>query len=61
MGFFKRYVNFENTLTALKSGKLKEYYGKADIFIFDDRESEQVHTLFVDGKTEKEILKLLNL
>ena len=61
MGFFKRYVNFENTLTALKSGKLKEYYGKADIFIFDDRESEKVHTLFVDGKTEKEILKILNL
>lgn len=61
MGFFKRYVNLEYTLTALKSGKLKEYYGRADVFIFEDRESEQVHTLFVDGKTEEEILKLLNL
>lgn len=61
MGFFKRYVNFENTLTALKSGKLKEYYGNADTFIFEDKESLQVHSLFVDGKTEEEILKLLNL
>ena len=61
MGFNKRYVNHQNTLVALKSNKLKEYYGKSDTLIFEDNESERIYSLFVEGKTEDEILKLINL
>jgi hypothetical protein len=61
MGFNKRYVNYQNTLNALQLNNLKEYYGKADTLIFDDEKSERVYSLFVNGKTEEEILKLLNL
>lgn len=61
MGFNKRYVNYQNTLVALKSNKLKEFYGKADAFIFEDNESEKIYTLFVEGKTEDEILNQINL
>jgi hypothetical protein len=60
MGFNKRYVNYQNSLVALESKKLKEFYGKTDAFIFQDYESEKVYKLFVEGKTEEEIIKLMN-
>jgi len=60
MGFNKRYINYQNTITALQSNKLKDYYGKSDAFIFDDERSAKVYNLFVEGKTTDEILKLLN-
>ena len=60
MGFNKRYINYQNTLIALQSNKLKEYYGNADAFIFNDNISEKVHSLFIEGKKTDEILKFLN-
>lgn len=60
MGFNKRYINYQNTIIALQSNTLKDYYGKSDAFIFDDENSEKVYNLFVKGKTTDEILKLLN-
>jgi hypothetical protein len=60
MGFNKRYINYQNTLIALQSNKLKEYYGNADVIICDDYISEKVYNLFVEGKTEEEIIKLIN-
>lgn len=60
MGFNKRYINYQNTIIALQSNTLKDYYGKSDAFIFDDENSEKVYSLFVKGKTTDEILKLLN-
>lgn len=60
MGFNKRYINYQNTLIALKSNKLKEYYGKADALVFDDNLSEKVYNFFLEGKTEEEIIKLIN-
>ena len=60
MGFNKRYVNYQNSLVALESKKLKELYGKTDAFLFQDYESEKVYKLFVEGKTEEEIIKLMN-
>jgi hypothetical protein len=60
MGFNKRYINYQNTLIALQSKKLKEYYGNTDAFIFDDEMSLKVHGLFIEGKTEEEIIKLIN-
>ena len=59
MGFNKRYINYQNTLIALQSNKLKEYYGKSDALIFDDYISEKVYNLFIKNKTEKEIMKLI--
>jgi hypothetical protein len=61
MGFNKRYINYQNTLTALKSNKLKDYYGKSDTFIFEDNQSEQVYSMFVEGKTDGEIIKLIKI
>ena len=60
MGFNKRYINYQNTIIALQSNTLKDYYGKSDAFIFDDERSEKVYNLFVEGKTTDEILKLLD-
>jgi hypothetical protein len=60
MGFNKRYINYQNTIIALQSNTLKDYYGKSDAFIFDDERSEKVYNLFVEGKTTDDILKFLN-
>ncbi len=60
MGFNKRYINYQNTLIALQSKKLKEYYGNAEAFIFNDNISEKVHSFFIEGKTEEEIIKLID-
>jgi len=61
MGFNKRYINYQNTLIALQSNKLKDYYGKSDVLIFNDEKSEKVYDLFAEGKTTEEIIKLINL
>jgi hypothetical protein len=60
MGFNKRYINYQNTLIALQSKKLKEYYGNTEAFIFNDNVSEKVYSLFIEGKTEEEIIKLID-
>jgi hypothetical protein len=60
MGFNKRYINYQSTIIALQSNTLKDYYGKSDAFIFDDERSEKVYNLFVEGKTDEEIIKLIN-
>jgi hypothetical protein len=60
MGFNKRYINYQNTLIALQSNTLKDYYGKSDAFIFNDEKSAKVYDLFVEGKTTDEILKRLH-
>jgi len=59
MGFYKKYVNYESTLNYLQKNNLKELYGKADALIFHDDISENVHTLFCEGKSEEEILKII--
>jgi hypothetical protein len=60
MGFNKRYITYQNTLIALQSNKLKEYYGNSDALIFNDSISKKVHSLFIEGKTEEEIIKLID-
>ena len=60
MGFNKRFVDLERCLNALKEGKLKEYYGKADMLYFDDNLSSYIHDLYVQGKTDQEILLIIN-
>jgi hypothetical protein len=60
MCFNKRYINYQTTLIALQSNKLKEYYGNSDALIFYDNTSEKVYGLFIEGKKEEEIIKLIN-
>ena len=59
MGFNKRYVNYQSTLRALQSGRLKEYYGNSDALIFQDDESLMVNNLFDEGKSDEEILIII--
>ena len=59
MGLNKRYINYENTLIALQENKLNEYYGKTELFIFEDNISKYVYELHVKGETHDEILKKL--
>jgi hypothetical protein len=60
MGFNKRYINYQNTIIALQSNTLKDYYGNSDALIFEDSISEKVYNLFIQNKPEKEIIKLIN-
>jgi hypothetical protein len=60
MGFNKRWVNLEWCINALKEGKLKEYYGKSDMLVFEDDTSSLIYDLYVQGKTDEEILIIIN-
>jgi len=60
MGFNKRWVNLEWCINALKEGKLKEYYGKSDMLVFEDGTSSLIYDLYVQGKTDEEILIIIN-
>ena len=60
MGFNKRYVNSERTIQALQNNSLKEYYGKSDALIFEDDISSDAYKLFKEGKTDEEILTIIN-
>ena len=60
MGFNKRWVNLEWCINALKEGKLKEYYGKSDMLVFEDDTSSLIYDLYVQGKSDEEILIIIN-
>jgi len=61
MSVNKRWVKLEMCISALKEGKLKEYYGKSDILYFEDDTCSLIHNMYVQGKTDKEILSLIKL
>jgi hypothetical protein len=60
MGFNQRYVNFERSYNALNEGGLRQYYGKSDGLTFEDGESVEIYELFIQGKTDEEILSIIN-
>ena len=60
MGFNKRYVNSEFSIQALKNSNLRGYYGKSDCLFFEDEVSSKIYDLFKEGKTDKEILSIIN-
>lgn len=60
MGFNKRWVKLNRCIDALKQGKLKEYYGKSDMFYFEDDISLLIHDLYCEGKSDEEILIITN-
>jgi hypothetical protein len=61
VGFNKRYITKQSSLKALNCNGLKLYYGRADTMIFEDDLSEIIYDLHLSGKTEQEILNIINL
>jgi hypothetical protein len=61
VGFNKRYITKKSSLTALHDNRLILYYGRADVMIFEDDLSEIIYDLYLSGKTEQEILNIINL
>jgi hypothetical protein len=56
VGFNKRYINFKETLLALETIGLKNYYGKSDALIFEDSISSTIYDYYSEGQTETQIL-----
>jgi hypothetical protein len=44
----------------LNEDGLKKYYGKSDGLTFEDDESVEIYELFIQGKTDEEILSIIN-
>lgn len=60
MGFNKRWVVLDRCIDALKEGKLRQYYGKSDMLHFEDDTSVLIHDLYCQGKSDEEILIIIN-
>ena len=60
MGFNKRHVVLDRCIEALKKNNLRGYYGKSDMLYFEDDLSSRIHDLFLEGKTDAEILLIIN-
>ena len=60
MGLNKQYINFKSTLNSLSTNGLKLYYRNGNVLMFEDIESSIVHDLHVEGKSDKEILTIIN-
>jgi hypothetical protein len=61
MGLNKRLVILDHCISALKQGKLKEYYGKSEMLYFGDTNCALIYNLYLEGKTDEEILKSIKL
>lgn len=59
MGFHKRFLNIEIVHRSLKENKIFNLFTKADAIIFDDEESSKAYSLFLDGKSNDEILQYI--
>lgn len=60
MGFNKKNINLKLTLETLESKGLKELYGNADAITFEDVDSSNIHQLFLEGKTDEQIISIIN-
>jgi hypothetical protein len=61
MGFTKRTISVVHTYNSLRHNNLSLLYSKIDSFLFEDEISSKVYKLYREGKTEKEIITLLNI
>ena len=59
MGFNKRYVDSKSSMMALRNDDLKNYYGKSDAIIFEDKLSSEIYDLYKKGLSYKEIISLI--
>jgi hypothetical protein len=60
MGFNKRLVNLDSCILALQENRLKIYYGKSDMLVFEDETSSMIYELYKQGNSDLEILKTIN-
>jgi hypothetical protein len=60
MGFNKRLVNLDSCILALQENRLKIYYGKSDMLVFEDETSSMIYELYKQGKSDSEILQTIN-
>jgi hypothetical protein len=61
MSVNKRWVKLDQCVSALKEGRLKEYYGKSEMLLFQDTTCSLIYNLHLEGKTDDEILKTIKL
>jgi hypothetical protein len=59
MSLNKRWVILDQCVSALKEGRLKEYYGKSDILYFENDTCSLIFKMHIQGKTDKEILNMI--
>jgi hypothetical protein len=59
VGFNKRHINYERSVSALKKNKLEEYYGNSDALFFMDKKSYQIYKLHTERKSDTEILETI--
>jgi hypothetical protein len=59
MSFNRRWVNLDQCISALKEGKLKQYYGKSEILLFENNTSSLIYKLYTQGKSDEEILNTI--
>jgi hypothetical protein len=60
VGLNKQYINFNSTLNSLLLGELQFFYKIGYALMFEDIESSIVHDLYLNGKSDKEILTIIN-
>lgn len=59
MSFNKRWVGLDQCISALKEGKLEQYYGKSEMLLFENDTCSLIYKLHIKGKTDQEILNTL--
>ena len=59
MGFHKRFVNEKIVIDYLKNNNINSLFINTDAIIFEDNISSQVFDLFLDKKTDTEILNII--
>jgi hypothetical protein len=59
VSFNKRYINYERSLSSLQEDRLEEYYGNSDALFFMDKASHEIYKLYCEGKSDKEILEII--
>jgi hypothetical protein len=59
MSLNKRWVILDQCVSALKEGRLKEYYGKSDMLYFENNTCSLIFNMHMQGKTDEEILNII--
>lgn len=59
MSFNKRWVRLDQCIQALKDGKLKDYFGKSEMLLFENDICSNIYQLHIKGKTDTEIIDLI--
>ena len=52
-------MTLDRCVSALKEGKLKDYFGKSDMLVFDNNTCSIIYHMYIQGKPDSEILDLV--